>query len=206
MNKLFIIGNGFDIAHCLKTSYDDFRKHLISDTKIEMDRLVIPESTQIPDGGIEYNEIDILSMLFFLISEAESNAEKWNNIEASLANLNFDEAFDYGSEVLDKDGDLDLWKTSFNNEDIASNLLIPTLTIQDLFSEWVKTIDIHCAKAKKDFLKLIDQQDLFLTFNYTNTLEEIYNISIKKSVISMVNRMRIFFLAMGILMIKQTII
>lgn len=177
MNKLIIVGNGFDIAHGLETSYDDFRKHLISDTKIEMDSLVIPESTQIPDGEIEYNDSEILSMLFFLISEAESNTEKWSNIEASLAYLNFDEAFDYGSEVLDKEGNLDLWKTSYNNEDIASNLLIPTLTIQDLFSKWVKKIDIRCAKAKRDFLRLIDQQDLFLTFNYTDTLEEIYNIS-----------------------------
>lgn len=176
MNKLFIIGNGFDIAHRLKTSYDDFRKHLILDTEIETDGLVIPESTQMPDGEIIYNKTEILSMLFFLISEAESNTEKWSNIEASLANLNFDDAF-YFSEVFDKDGDTDLWKTVLNNEDIASNLLIPTLTIQDLFSEWVETLDIHCAKAKKDFLKLIGQQDLFLTFNYTNTLEEIYNIS-----------------------------
>ena len=177
MNKLFIVGNGFDIAHGLKTSYDDFRKHLISDTEIEMDSLVIPESTHMPDGEITYDETEILSMLFFLISEAESNTEKWSNIEASLANLNFDEAFDYYSEVLDEDGDLDLWKTSYNNEDIASNLVIPTLTIQQLFSDWINTIDINCAKAKMDFLKLIDEQDLFLTFNYTDTLEKNYKIS-----------------------------
>ena len=28
MSKLFIIGNGFDRAHCWATSYDDFRKYL----------------------------------------------------------------------------------------------------------------------------------------------------------------------------------
>lgn len=32
-------------------------------------------------------------------------------------------------------------------------------------------------KAKIDFLKLIDEQDLFLTFNYTDTLEKIYKVS-----------------------------
>ncbi|KXI45180.1 hypothetical protein ACS95_00385 [Bacillus cereus] len=177
VKKLFVIGNGFDISHGLKTTYDDFRKYLISDHEIEMDSLVIPESTQMPDGEIKYNELEILSMLFFLISEAESNTEKWSNVEASLANLNFDEAFDCYSEVLDKDGDLDLWKTSYNNEDIASNLVIPSLTIQQLFSNWINTIDIISVKTKVDFLKLIEEEDLFLTFNYTDTLEGVYHVS-----------------------------
>ncbi|MEK4715818.1 bacteriophage abortive infection AbiH family protein [Sporosarcina sp. FSL K6-5500] len=177
MNKLFIIGNGFDVAHGLKTSYDDFRKHLILDTQIEMDSLIIPESKPTPDGDITYDEIEVLSMLFYLISEAESNTEKWSNIEASLANLNFDEVFDYSPEVLDRDGDIDLWKTSYNNEDIASNLVIPTSTIQRLFLEWINTIDITRTKSKIDFSDLVGEKDLFLTFNYTETLEEIYNVS-----------------------------
>lgn len=31
MNKLFIIGNGFDMAHGLPTSYNDFREYLIKE-------------------------------------------------------------------------------------------------------------------------------------------------------------------------------
>lgn len=31
MKKLFIIGNGFDIAHCLLTSYEDFKKYLCNE-------------------------------------------------------------------------------------------------------------------------------------------------------------------------------
>ncbi len=30
MNKLFIIGNGFDRAHKIASSYEDFRKYLVS--------------------------------------------------------------------------------------------------------------------------------------------------------------------------------
>ena len=30
MSKLFIIGNGFDLAHSIPTSYNDFRAFLIS--------------------------------------------------------------------------------------------------------------------------------------------------------------------------------
>ncbi|MGG2113412.1 bacteriophage abortive infection AbiH family protein [Lysinibacillus pakistanensis] len=177
MSKLFVIGNGFDISHGLKTSYDDFRKYLISDTKIKTDYLIVPESQMDQDGGMLYDEVEVLSMLFYLISEAESNTEKWSNVEASLANLNFSEVFDQYDEVLDKDGDIDFWKTSYNNEDIASNLVIPTLTVQQLFSEWINTIDISEAKEKDDFIELIENEDLFLTFNYTETLEEVYEVS-----------------------------
>lgn len=177
MSKLFVIGNGFDISHDLKTSYDDFRKYLISDTKIETNYLIVPESKMDRDGSMIYDEVDVLSMLFYLISEAEANTEKWSNIEASLANLNFSEVFDYNDDVLDEDGDIDYWKTSCNNEDIASNLVIPTLTIQQLFSKWINTIDVSEAKVKVDFVKLIKNEDLFLTFNYTETLEEVYEVS-----------------------------
>ncbi|MEC2037519.1 bacteriophage abortive infection AbiH family protein [Bacillus altitudinis] len=177
MSGLFVIGNGFDISHGLKTSYDDFRKYLISDIKIETDYLIEPESRMDQDGGILYDEVEVLSMLFYLISEAESNTEKWSNVEASLANLDFSQVFDYYDEVLDKDGDIDFWKTSYNNEDIASNLVIPTLTIQQLFSEWINTIVISEVKTKVDFIELIKNEDLFLTFNYTETLEEVYEVS-----------------------------
>ena len=34
MNKLYIIGNGFDIAHNLKTRYSDFRCYLNNVEKI----------------------------------------------------------------------------------------------------------------------------------------------------------------------------
>lgn len=170
MTKLFIIGNGFDRDHELKTSYDNFREYLISNTPIETNHLIMPEPLQLPEGEIEYDEIEVLSMLFYLISEAESSNDMWSNVEASLACLNY-------AEILDCYDYMDLWKMAKNNEDISSNLVIPTLTIQQLFSEWINTIDVNKAKIKKDFRKLLSKKDLFLTFNYTNTLEEIYNVS-----------------------------
>ena len=33
MNRLIIIGNGFDLAHGLKTSYHDFILHYLKDTE-----------------------------------------------------------------------------------------------------------------------------------------------------------------------------
>ncbi|HEY4566683.1 MAG TPA: bacteriophage abortive infection AbiH family protein [Savagea sp.] len=176
MSRLFVIGNGFDLSHNLKTSYEDFRKYLISDRTITTDSLIVPESQMLPDGGIEYDQEEVLSMLFYLISDAEYNTEKWSNVEASLANLNFSLIFDQYNEVLDKEGDIDFWKTSYNNQDIASDLVIPTLTIQQLFSDWINTINISDAKAKNDFIELTENEALFLNFNYTETLEVIYEV------------------------------
>ncbi|HDX9688828.1 TPA: bacteriophage abortive infection AbiH family protein [Bacillus thuringiensis] len=176
MSKLFLIGNGFDIDHDLKTAYEDFRQYLLkNNSEINMDSLIMPEETMQPDGGLTYNEDEVISLLFYLINEAESNTEKWSNIEHSLGYLNFDEAFEWG-DILDKEGDIDLPKMASRNEGIASQLKIPTLTIQSLFSEWVDTIELDLAIPKEDFRRLIDCNALFLTFNYTGTLEEVYEI------------------------------
>lgn len=177
MSKLFIIGNGFDLAHGLKTSYDDFRSYLINDQDIKMDELVIPEKIFLPDGGTDYNPSEVLSLLFYIISQAESNWEKWSNIESSLANLDFSEIFDSVFEILDSDGDVDLWKQTKNFEDLASGLEKPITSLPSLFSEWICTINTDAIKVKKDFFNLIGENDFFLNFNYTDTLEQIYFVS-----------------------------
>jgi hypothetical protein len=176
MTKLFLIGNGFDLAHGLKTFYQEFRGYLLSQyPDITMDELIIPEGRMSPDGGTQYNEDEVISMLFYLLDQAE-RGEEWNDIETSLGYLDFSEFFDWHDDILDKDGDVDLFKTSYRNEDIASDLVIPTTTIQNYFSEWVNSIKIESAKPKKDFLKLVGDEDQFLTFNYTDVLEELYSI------------------------------
>lgn len=177
MNKLFIIGNGFDLAHDLKTTYDDFRDYLLSNhPEINMKEFIAPEAEQQPDGGINYDETEVLSMLFYLINEAESNTEKWCNIESSLGRLDFSVAFDGHDDILDKDGGIDFFKTVYQNEDRSYDLVFPTVAIQELFSQWINTIDISLTKPIEDFRILLSGNDNFLTFNYTETLEQVYQV------------------------------
>ena len=54
MTNLFIIGNGFDISHGMKTKYSDFRNYLIKKYSIKQADLessygLIPESITFPD-------------------------------------------------------------------------------------------------------------------------------------------------------------
>ncbi|MDL4840350.1 bacteriophage abortive infection AbiH family protein [Aquibacillus rhizosphaerae] len=177
MANLFVIGNGFDLDHRLETSYNHFRDYLISIyPEIKFDEFTMPNERDLPDGGIEYDDIEVLSMLFYLINVAEQNEEKWSNIEKSLGELDFSEAFDWYDDILDKDGDIDMWKTSYRNEDLVSHLVIPALRIQEFFSEWVNSINLITATPKRDFIKLLNDGDQYLTFNYTETLEMVYDI------------------------------
>lgn len=177
MTKLFIIGNGFDSAHNLRTSYNHFREYLLSNNpETNMEEFIIPEETEDHKGGITYNQTEVLSMLFYLINEAERDTEEWNSIESSLGNLNFSEAFDWLDDIRDKEGDINYFHTASRNNEIASKLVIPTTTIQQLFSDWVNTINVDLAKPKKGFQELVDTQDYFLTFNYTDTLQDVYGI------------------------------
>lgn len=53
MNSLFVIGNGFDLAHGIKTSYEDFHQYLNDDNYPDalFDGYITPESRTIPDGS-----------------------------------------------------------------------------------------------------------------------------------------------------------
>lgn len=181
MSKLFIIGNGFDSAHCLATSYEEFRKYLcntyMNGNSGEDYIPMVPAVTIGPKGEAIFDMEEVAEFLIYLISIAEPDGNKWSDLEASLGRLDYDEAFDMLPEELDDYGDINYWRESYNNEDMASNLYTVVSYVKDLFAEWVDEIDIETAKAKQGFLGLIEPEDIFLTFNYTETLEEVYGIN-----------------------------
>ena len=181
MSKLFIIGNGFDSAHCLATSYDEFRKYLC-DTYMkgksgEGYMLMVPNVTMGSKGEDICDMEDVAEFLVYLISAAEPDGSKWSDLEASLGRLDYEEAFDMLPEEFDDDGDINYWRESYNNADMASNLYTVVSYVKDLFAEWVDDIDIEIAKTKQGFFSLIEPGDIFLTFNYTETLEKVYGIN-----------------------------
>ncbi len=161
----------------MKTSYQSFREYLVEGYEnITTNKLILPEGTIMPDGGLHYTDEEILSLLFYLIEATESNGENWRDIERSLGHLEFDLVFDGFEEIYDKEGDIDYWSTARRNQEITSDLVIPATTIQEYFSEWVDSIDISKAKAKNDFNNLLQVGDQFLTFNYTDTLQAVYDV------------------------------
>lgn len=179
MKKLFIIGNGFDAAHRLKTTYEDFRKFLCEEYSLGDDiynMWEVPQGQMGPKGELIIDECDVAAFLVSLISQAEPDGECWSELEASLGKLDYSELFDSLPEVLDEDGDEDYFKTAYNNEDMASDLFQVVPYIQTFFTEWINTVRISDVEPKQAFRSLIGESDIFLTFNYTKTLEDCYQV------------------------------
>jgi len=58
MGSLFVIGNGFDLAHEMKTSYEDFHQYLKETyPDASFDGYNTPEVSMMPDGGEAYDNL-----------------------------------------------------------------------------------------------------------------------------------------------------
>lgn len=174
MKKLFIIGNGFDLSHKIHSSYEHFHQFLEKNyTDEDNDSLIIPESFMLPDGEIAFDDTQVIIFLRRIISEAEQNSKQWSDIETSLGKLDFTEFLD---DWFESDEDDNEWHRVYRNEYNSADIAGATIKIQDYFREWIDSIDLSDLNQKEDFQKLMDKDnDLFLSFNYTLTLEKLYS-------------------------------
>ncbi|BBI34943.1 bacteriophage abortive infection AbiH family protein [Cohnella abietis] len=181
MNRLFILGNGFDVAHSLPTRYDNFRKYLLEnypDASKRTPSFNISSSTM-PDGEEVFDDDEAVSFIMHVISNAEADANNWCDIETSLGHLDFSEFFDDISILFgDEEDDDDFYSDDYKRrEDAASNFRMVTETIKDYFSEWINTIDISEVAPKPKLQNLISNgENHFINFNYTKVLEQVYNV------------------------------
>ena len=151
MKSLFIIGNGFDLAHGINSSYESFRQYLKTTyPDANEDELIMPEVKIGHHGEEIYNDDEVVGFLLRIITEAEGG--KWSNVEESLGLLDFSECFDEAFYDLDEDGDIDSWRQVYTNEDIASNLLLPAGNISKYFSNWIYTIRVGASVLPKGCL------------------------------------------------------
>lgn len=172
--KLFIIGNGFDLAHGMKTKFSHFRDYLIKGYPNVCDGpLCLPECYTSPDGQYLPKKDVAVRILFKLLEDLDFNSggedEIWANFEEALGKFDYAELFDF----FDYDEEHP-FHHGYNCEDLAEDLRVTVLQVYNLFSEWVNEIDYKHSKSVYSYL--INKDDLFLSFNYTHTLEEIYKI------------------------------
>nr|WP_318741990.1 AbiH family protein [uncultured Treponema sp.] len=153
--KLFIIGNGFDLAHGYKTSYGSFREYLSEKGTME-------GAFYIPDIFSEASESD------------------WSNFEQLLEDYDFvDWGAAYASDIYVEDDRQQDSNMSYNNRlndsyrEIASYL--PS-TIRTELCSFIEEATSHKASKIESVEKLIKPRDLFVTFNYSFTLEDLYKV------------------------------
>lgn len=178
MRNLFVIGNGFDLAHNMKTGFNHFRDYLSANYSILHNYApYVPEKITGHHGEELQDTTEVVGLIAYLLDEAAADTGKendWSKIEDLLGKLNLPECFDNVEPQYDKEGDRNYSWEYENAESICGNMALAIPYITELLSEWIHTIEIPVSPIKR-FAKMINpRKDLFLTFNYTQTLEKLY--------------------------------
>ncbi len=174
MSSLYIIGNGFDSAHGLKTSYWHFRSYLEKYAEaflVELEKMYGFQPLDPYDWRTERN--------WDIIQErrtAELQAKLWRCFEADLGHADETEMLGFSQSIIE---DLDLESGPVGIEDTMDQYWEEQYQfikeLQNYVLMWVKQIRINKAVVKRtEMYRNFD--DYFLTFNYTNVLERIYKI------------------------------
>lgn len=153
--KIYILGNGFDIKHKLPTQYSNFKKYIENKNPALHDQI----STAFADTiGVE--DIEVM----------------WSNFEMTLGMFNpefFDNKIDYqviydaGTPKHNSYDNLEI-QNFFEEADYYVKLKI-------MFIKWIESINTDSVKIEE--YKKFKADDIFLTFNYTTTLQDIYRIN-----------------------------
>lgn len=146
---LYIIGNGFDLHHDIKSSYRNFRNWLY-----------------------ENNSSVILD-----IEEAYGYCDEdwWSDFENQLGSLDI---LEYASNIANEntpDLTSDHCDRMWNDAQIEVEQNLDGLyrDLRNCFRDWI--LQLNPPREDK-MIELIRENSCFLTFNYTKTLEKLYNI------------------------------
>lgn len=144
---LYIIGNGFDLMHGMHTKYGDFLLWLLN-----------------------HNRFDVVFELESVFGNDPNHSDLWSDFETALGQYDFEKAAEWdmtslyvsqaqvGNMVLSGDESLFL--------DVSLNTIV-----DKSFTSWVNSIELTNEQKVE-----LDEESLFLSFNYTDTLETLYGV------------------------------
>lgn len=167
--KLYVIGNGFDKAHGLKTGYWDFRTFL---------------SEKYPEFLINFEKTYNISPLddsepYYTLSAQkrwdESVEQKlWSNFEAEIGNPDTDSMYDQSESIVRQ---LNLDSGPIGIEDTLDRYWDEqygfVVKLQQYVKEWAEQIDMNPAYNKGH---RFEKDAKIISFNYTDTLERVYHV------------------------------
>ena len=157
VKKLFIIGNGFDLAHNLPTRYLDYRNYLYKN----------------PDTR------DFLMRMETAYGLSDSNDTWWKDFECNLGEGSFFES-DFENmalcavdEMIDDEGE-----PMPDVESTLENYFKPYYEFMEQLNktvmQWVNTIDL--TSVSRITKRITNSDALYFSFNYTSVLESVYGI------------------------------
>lgn len=147
---LYIIGNGFDLWHGIPSRLGDFKEYV-----------------QGTDSDV-YREVE----------EYLPAGDNWNGLELALAALDANMLIDnlghfmasYSGEDWSDSGHHDFQYEVQNVVDRLSKKL------RAHFADWVRALPIPTRDTAPQRLSKLDRHALFLSFNYTSTLDAVYDV------------------------------
>lgn len=147
MKKLYIIGNGFDLHHRIKSRYSDFREFM------------------------EQNDSNTYELVEKYLNH---EGELWQDFESNLAYFDEETTIEKAWQYLTPYGSDD-WSAADNHtyQNIIAEIINPLIEgLKSNFIDWVCQIQLPTVNPRLD----LAPTNYYLTFNYTNTLEKLYNI------------------------------
>lgn len=162
--KLFVIGNGFDLAHGLKTSYYDFKNYLDEENWAFLSSLESMYGLSV-GGWMDHASDGMIKSVF--------ENRLWKDFESKLSDI--DETIIYSGEDIElglEGGDIGVEDTL---DDYWEDQYEFIKRLNDYLVYWVKQIDISNIVKKTNMISELSN-DKFITFNYTLVLESIYNV------------------------------
>lgn len=148
MSLLYIIGNGFDLHHGMRSSFTHFKEYVRN-----RDRDVFDACEKLlPARG------------------------DWSNLEEALGSVDSEDLLSEGDSFLVSYG-ADNWSDSSHHDfqwavDKAATSISSCLVA--LLTDWISTMDEGCRDPK--VLLALDDDARYFSFNYTKTLSDIYQI------------------------------
>lgn len=155
IKHLYVIGNGFDIHHNINSSYSNYRKWLEINEPIIYSQLCDLYKISAEDNEAEEWWCDFENML----SEVDLNDYVENVVKANLPDLS-----------KDVFRDIDLHAAEYAAEGELGSLIYH---IKRTFNAWINSLNKADDKKR---IYLVREDSIFLTFNYTRTLETLYKI------------------------------
>lgn len=195
MTNLIITGNGFDIAHSLKTQYNDFREYLesrrseytsyedqisvqIGIVQGKFERLCEPDQLW---SDFETQTLKIIkeiqdgeNIILFgntYSASGASNLEAWVDIREKLKTIIEEKSGNNGLSFKMHDMIKDMAADIIDRAVMSKYYWMPCL--YQVFQDWLTTINYEGISTHFS----ISKSDIAITFNYTNTLEKLYGLN-----------------------------
>lgn len=154
--NLYIIGNGFDQHHGIESGFSCFMK------------------------WVEDHDDSLFTRLA-LVYDGSHKSEWWSDFEHNLAQLNVSVYADRKGNLYDpeyiNEGSIDE-KTEYASKKVIEEFSEIKDSLKHDLQRWLTEA---CEKFRRDkMIQLLRKQSVFLSFNYTKTLEDYYNIDSKQ--------------------------